>query len=292
MAALAAVEDSHPDTYVSTHLKPTDPVELRAAPSAEGQGKPITERLCTAVRHLRARGGPCACFRGLSMSIVYCLIVSLVQQIGISLVRTRIEQPDWSFAKILIGLFAHCATANLNMARVHIVISEPSPKRFYQRIPGLKEWPKIVPVVVLGRLPIHALEALALNASLYHDADITTIMLGATFCLVGVLLDAVFVRVAASMLPEDHEAIVPFERSYGGKVVPAILGGSGKVSIVDAWRTFDWAGHIRFLKIQAPLFAIQMVLAIAIIVLTLVQWGYVTMAVPSIILLVRLDYII
>ena len=39
------------------------------------------------------------------------------------------------------------------------------------------------------------------------------------------------------MLPDEDEAIVPFDRSFGGKVVPAILGGSGKLSIRDAWKT-------------------------------------------------------
>src|SRR5699024_10500122 len=38
--------------------------------------------------------------------------------------------------------------APLQLAWVHAVISEPSPKRWYQRIPSYKTWTKIVPAAV------------------------------------------------------------------------------------------------------------------------------------------------
>jgi hypothetical protein len=58
----------------------------------------------------------------------------------------------------------------------------------------------------------------------------------------------VFTRIAASMLPEEDETIVPFDRTFGGKVTPEILVG-GRVGILDAWNSFDWSSRIRYLKV-------------------------------------------
>lgn len=64
-------------------------------------------------------------------------------------------------------------------------------------------------------------------------------------------------RVQASMLPEENESIVPFDRTFGGKVKPEILGGSGAVSMLDAWKTFGWAARIRLVKLYAKIGMIQ-----------------------------------
>lgn len=65
------------------------------------------------------------------------------------------------------------------------------------------------------------------------------------------------------MLPEEDESIVPFDRSFGGKVVPAILGGSGRLSIADAWRTFDRAGRARYFKVIGKVLLMQFGLLVA-----------------------------
>jgi len=64
-------------------------------------------------------------------------------------------------------------------------------------------------------------------------------------------------RVQASLLNDSEETIVPFDRSFGGKVVPEIVGGSGVVSIVDAWRTFDWSSRLRLLKAYGKVLVLQ-----------------------------------
>lgn len=64
-------------------------------------------------------------------------------------------------------------------------------------------------------------------------------------------------RVQASMLSEEDEAIVPFDRTFGGRVQPMVTGGSGRVGMLDAWRTFDWAARIRLVKLYVKIFAIQ-----------------------------------
>ena len=174
--------------------------------------------------------------------------------------------------------------APLQMAWVHAVISEPSPKRWYQRIPSYKSWTKIVPAAVFEQtvagaaffLPLALTQGLggweAFNSSpdmppakaaLHAFAIVAGPSLLAFFATIPAR--AIFVRVAASMLPEDDEAIVPFDRTFGGKVAPAILGGSGKLGIVDAWKTFDRPAFVRYVKVIFKVFAIETALAFAFI---------------------------
>ena len=78
----------------------------------------------------------------------------------------------------------------------------------------------------------------------------------ALFVLIQIPATVTAVRVAASMLPEEDETIVPFDRSFGGKTTPEIVGGQGKIGIVEAWRSFDWSSRIRLLKLVAKVVAI------------------------------------
>ena len=64
-------------------------------------------------------------------------------------------------------------------------------------------------------------------------------------------------RVQASMLPEEDESIVPFDRTFGGAVVPKILGGSGRVAMLEAWKSFDWNARVRLVKLYAKIALIQ-----------------------------------
>jgi len=55
---------------------------------------------------------------------------------------------------------------------------------------------------------------------------------------------------------------VPFDRSFGGKVVPEIVGGTGVLGIRDAWSTFDWASRVRLIKTYAKVILLQVLLVI------------------------------
>ncbi|KAJ5220545.1 hypothetical protein N7468_009749 [Penicillium chermesinum] len=225
VATLAAVEDSNPDIYVridhddpNKPLNPADP-----EPAANSPLKPVTSSLRATIRHLRARAGFWSRFRGLSMyltmGIVRGVLASLIVPVGSFLGQFVVQ----SLISILFSTW--------QMTWVHIVITEPSPKRFYQRLPKTtKTWFKIAPAAAL--------------------VDIAS------------AAAVVFVRVAASMLPEEDETIVPFDRSFGGKVNPEIVGGSGKIGLVDAWTTFDWPARVRLAKVIGKTFAMQLAVGV------------------------------
>jgi len=68
-------------------------------------------------------------------------------------------------------------------------------------------------------------------------------------------------RVQASLLADSEETIVPFDRSFNGKVIPEIVGGSGAIGMLDAWKTFDWAARIRLVKAYFKVFLMQLAVA-------------------------------
>lgn len=176
------------------------------------------------------------------------------------------------------------------MAWVHIVISEPSPKPFYKRIPSYRSWIKIAPAAALENVLTAAAFFLPLaTAKVFKLVDtnfdkentlvdiyrfLGLLMLPALLAfLISVPARVIFIRVAASMLPEEDEAIVPFDRSFGGKVQPSIVGGSGKIGLLDAWKTFDRSGRIRFVKVILKTAAIEVALAVLAVVLVIGQIG-------------------
>lgn len=288
VGSLAAVEETNPEVYVriDATLDPTkpngpnDPTEIVAEAAAP---KPITRKLRTTIKHLRARAGFWSRFRGFNMYMFWMISTWFIT----SLLPIHAS----NFLGQMVGQVVIAALlANLRLAWVHIVISEPSPKRFYQRIPSYKVWSKIAPVAALCQaansiaLYLPLILTVGLHGFKWMDggdsqpdqeelkkASGALIAPGILCFLVSIFTNAIFVRVAASMLPDEHEAIVPFDRHFGGKVVPALLGGSGMLSIKDAWATFDRAARVRYLKTMGKVFLMHTGVIVLFVMLLLSQ---------------------
>ncbi|KAK5141496.1 hypothetical protein LTR04_002574 [Oleoguttula sp. CCFEE 6159] len=104
---------------------------------------------------------------------------------------------------------------------------------------------------------------------------IAVLALGAMTALCVLLPAAVtLTRIEASLLPEEEETIVPFDRTFNGKVVPTALGGTGTVGFVEAWRSFDRAARLRLIKLYVKIALIQITVAVmAMHVVALEIWG-------------------
>jgi hypothetical protein len=233
---------------------------------------PITAKLRMAVRYLRQRAGFWSRFRGISLWIVYHFLFALLSQF-------------FSISRFIpmgvSGVLAAVILARLRMGWTHIVISEPSTKYWFQRLPNWGSWKKIVlPTFVLAvceQISAALPKSLwfCLGLSRFNDpqkiADLNNaernilllkcliVVLLGLFSTIAIVIPAVvtLTRVQASLLPDEVETIVPFDRSFGGKVVPAIVGGSGAISMLEAWKTFDWNARVRILKIYGKVFAMQ-----------------------------------
>ncbi|KAJ5206448.1 hypothetical protein N7491_002935 [Penicillium cf. griseofulvum] len=275
IATLAVVEDTNPDIYVriTSDIDPTKPANDQEDPElvASTPAKPITSKLRTTVKHLRSRAGFWSRFRGMGMFMAY----NVVQGFFASFF------PASSYLlQFIVRATLGVLLATWQMAWVHIVISEPSPKRFYQRIPSYKTWSKIAPAAILQDVLTTAAFFVPMSIAKFAgwlevpaDQDVPSMVAMCRFVgasaipailafLIAMPARVIFIRVAASMLPEEDETIVPFDRSFGGKVHPAITGGSGKIGLMDAWTTFDWAARVRFAKVIGKTFAMQVALAI------------------------------
>ena len=236
---------------------------------------PITAKLRTAVRHLCSVGGPFARFRGFHIALIYHIIHVLIVNF---FVPSRL---DSSLFRPLVSIIATVALCRIQMVWTHVVISNPSTKAWYRRFPSYKAAKNIIfPTAVFAiaqqaamyvpaALSIPVMDQFARpqvygsnpqtvrKMALVEFIFVILIALSTLICIV-IPAEVTLKRIQASMLPEEDETIVPFDRTFAGKVKPEILGGSGCVGMFDAWKTFDKAGRIRLIKLYVKVFAIEL----------------------------------
>lgn len=170
----------------------------------------------------------------------------------------------------------------LQMLWTHVVISTPSEKKWYRRFPTIDAGKKVILPTAVWALAEQAtiyvpitlfvvfdLEGYFRNPAAFHELSLMqqkSVMLASFAVMMSGIATAVLIvfpasvtlkRVQASLLPEENDSIVPFDRTFGGKVQPQVVGGTGVVSMLDAWKTFDWAARFRLVKLYAKIFAIQ-----------------------------------
>ncbi|KAL8734338.1 MAG: hypothetical protein Q9166_001536 [cf. Caloplaca sp. 2 TL-2023] len=238
--------------------------------------KPITSKIRTTVKHLVSKAGPWARFRGLHVAMAYDFVNIILLQVLTALFGGgMIEQ---SFAAVVTAV----VLCRLQMLWTHVVISTPSEKKWYRRFPTVDAGKKIIlPTAVWAiaeqatiYVPIALFMAFDLeghfqNPSGFNDLNHMqqkSVMLASFAVMMSGIVTAVLIvlpasvtlkRVQASLLPEENDSIVPFDRTFGGKVQPQVVGATGVVSMLDAWKTFDWAARFRLVKLYAKIFAIQ-----------------------------------
>ena len=275
----AYVAVDSPDSTAPNVIKPSTASEADDAllqPQVEISYKPITSSLRSTILHLRARAGYWSRFRGLSLFLCWAFARSLI----ISLIASAPIMRSQGGLAIAI-IIAEVTLSLWELTWYQIVISEPSTKKWWQRVPSFKSraWTKIAPAVALRSLTTQIASGLPVllcrsfgtmkhlqdpafqpgkkdMAVIFGQSLIVLFLTFALFILLEIPATVTVVRVAASMLPEEYETIVPFDRSFGGKVTPAIVGGSGKIGMLDAWKTFTWPSRIRLLKLVVKVFAI------------------------------------
>ncbi|KAF4547652.1 Hypothetical protein D9617_38g090920 [Elsinoe fawcettii] len=241
--------------------------------------KPITASIRQTIRHLSSVGGYTARWRGLSISVVYHFMQALLGQ-GLSTLFALI--PYVGASAIIIGnILATVLLARIHMTWTHIMISNPSPLPWYRRVPHGRTYFKalITPALIFAiaqyvtaLLPMMVFLAFGPvgnetvdHKPVHNDAKREGLRLLATistmiFVGVALLLPAsvTLTRVEASLLPDDSETIVNFDRTLGGAA--ANLVGFGKINfraLYDAaWRSFDKSSRIRLIKFYAKYISI------------------------------------
>ncbi|CAL8581768.1 hypothetical protein XPA_007453 [Xanthoria parietina] len=252
--------------------------------------KPITSKIRTTIRHLVAEAGPWARFRGLQVALAYHFIHHILLQVLTALFGGAM------ISQSLAAVVTAVVLCRLQMLWTHVVISTPSEKKWYRRFPTIDAGKKIILPTALWALAEQAtiyvpitlfmvfdLEGYLQNPAAFNElspmqqksvmlASFAVMMSGiATAVLIVFPASVTLKRVQASLLPEENDSIVPFDRTFGGKVQPQVVGGTGVVSILDAWKTFDWAARFRLVKLYAKIFAIQVSTTILFVLFAVFQ---------------------
>ena len=226
----------------------------------------ITGERSVARRHLYNRGF-WSNYPGLNFFAIYMILA-----ISITALATRfVANESLNFpALILTKLFVGLLLTNLHMAWVHAIISKPNNKSLCQRIPGWREWIGIMPAAsvdlaspkcvyylthkLLAILPENFLPVVdnqihqELHSVLSTFKTFAIYMPVALEFLTSILTRAIYIRVAASMLPDDDESIIPFDPSFGGR---ARNNETLCLSILDAIKTMrlqNWHHYRRIVR--------------------------------------------
>ncbi|KAH9891414.1 putative ubiquitin conjugating enzyme [Xylariomycetidae sp. FL2044] len=269
---LAIVEDPSPPAYEPVSLNDdSQSLAEDGAPvadeSATSQARLITSSLRGTVRALLSISGWTSLFRGIGCHIAMSIATGIVYSIMVSV---------WIPALIAAPLAA-IAMCQLYTAWTHIVISSPNPKRFWSRLPPFRkafqatalpaaiyylasELASFIPKLMASVMRMNVWDRSQPNSIPQTDANdawkAVIVLLLALVLHIFLVIPAqvIMTRVQASLLPEEDDTIVPFDRSFQGKVEPAIVGGKGFVTIKDAWNTFSRASWIRLVKLYVKIF--------------------------------------
>lgn len=269
----AAITVSHPQEPASKDEKEG---LLETAPTITlVHQKPITSSIRGTIRHLVAEAGKLARWRGFRYHVIFALAFGWSTGLIENLIPRALP-----LRMVLVAAFGGAITANLHAAWTHKVISTPSDVSFWSRIPSRSSWKLLAfPAAVSSAMPYVSVyiskgfislfeleqEASRNNFSDYNGAQWTSFILRwvavlviSVSCTLFLCLPAIVtqVRVEASILPDDQDTIVPFDRTFGGKVVAKVLGGTGCVSFLDAWKSFNWEARRRLIKLYLKSFAV------------------------------------
>jgi hypothetical protein len=298
VTTLTMIESNESDTYVAVDTLPANnddgsmPKPASSEPLLEPEvllvkNKPITSSIRRTINHLRSRYGYFSRFRGVSLFL--CL--SVARLCIIQFLAAVFDSKNW-IGFCIASFIADLLLARWKMTWIHVVISEPSPKKWWRRAPPFNTWLKIAPAVALRSVASQIAKVVPLVVGMsfgafkkmrdsgYQPGNGDVNAAGAQSLFVFVLAIAlavlvqlpatvIVVRVAASMLPDENETVVPFDRSFGGKVTPAIIGGQGKIGMVEAWKSFDWSSRMRLVKLICKIVAIMIALWILFIVIAI-----------------------
>lgn len=291
MASLAMIEsptrtaiiESKPPAYSEEPDAPLEKEPLMVAePDADVEvtvieHKPITAKIRTTIGHLNRIGGFRARWRGLGLSILYHFVHGMIGNLLAAFIGFGL------IGEALVYVFVSVGLARLHMAWTHAMISYPSSKSWFRRVPARKDCKALLlPAFVYAAaqqatiiLPIGV--ALAVGLPRPQDAHDKAAMQGncnemaimalkflavpVTYLLVAlaVLLPAsvTLTRIEAALLPEGEETIVNFDKAAMMGEIDVNVRGGCRALFVQAWRSFDRSSRGRILKLYAKMILAQ-----------------------------------
>lgn len=228
----------------------------------------LTSSCGNTLNHLRSLGGRLARYRGFAIYAVYAFLFSQLTCLLAFLM-------PYHLAAVLAGT----ALCNMRMAWTHIVITAPSTKPWYRRLPTAKTFRAVAGVTALTAiaeeitvgLPVFLWAALGLNnmhaqedkadgelsSCLMKMFGVAVIGLCWIVCAL-VPMTAVLARVQASLLAETEETVISVLREE-------------PMGIKAAWKSLDCSTFARVFKAYGRAVVIQLALIVLLAVALSVQ---------------------
>ena len=267
------------------------------APRVElGHKRSTTSSLRRTIAHLYRIGGLLALCRGIALHVCYGISIMFLGAMAFLLYsKSHNHDLDPGSEPTLaddIGRFAFEAIASfiagvlfapMSTAWVHIVISQPSLRIWWRRLPPYLPTLRAILLPVLYSSVsdsfVHALVPVLLKHALgmrgmppsvddtsFSSRNILLTLIWLTVCVlnqtVSVPLHFAITRIQASLLPEEEETIVSFDRSFGTSgsngLRPGLLAESrGALSFREAWSSVTWSEMRRIWIFSAKILAVQ-----------------------------------
>jgi len=231
---LAIVEDTGHASYTRVNGFTDDDDEPMKDPLNKGVIEveeayvPITASLRRTFRHLSSFGGFRARMRGFRMGVFYSIIVGVFQAIF-----TAFLSPVPILGLLLPRVLAAIFTCNLHAAWTFDTIATASDKGFFKRFLPRAEAKKLILPNVRLQVGLFVMiggtvASSALCRRIAESHGINFLTATAYLMPLAVFLITLFghiipsyialIRAEASLLPEDRQAIIPLDRTFGGRV--------------------------------------------------------------------------
>lgn len=216
---------------------------------------------------VRSLGSWRSVFHGLGTLIVVVIATALLQAILAAPLYPLHLAP-------LAAIPAHLALVQLHTVWVHVVITPPSRVPFWKRLPpfGKTFRATVRPIVLyaVAREVARGLPRLIFLAPQAQNSPLGLLFVPLVLLLwlvVEIPAQIALVRIQASLLPPDEDPIVPFDRSFGGRVSPVFSvggaegqGGKTHATLRDIWETLSRAAVWRVAKLMLKVAAAQILM--------------------------------
>ncbi|KAJ8099245.1 hypothetical protein POJ06DRAFT_291699 [Lipomyces tetrasporus] len=234
---------------------------------------PVTSSLRRTAAYLRHEAGPWSLFRGMSAYIAKVAATVQCKDLGL-LILPNILQP-------LLPLLVDFCVAPLSLVLTHIIITVPTKRTWFVR---LRHTPLRLSLLTLPVLAtefiVHKFMDLLPNIVIFKVAWPSMVQHGllfgglmlllgiaaylAVFVFLSVPATIVRIRVQASLLPDEEQPIVPFDRKSFGTISSL---RDAMYGVVSTWKTVGSSDRKRYAMSVVKLYVIGAAVVVVITML-------------------------
>ncbi|KAK4064502.1 hypothetical protein Trihar35433_8019 [Trichoderma harzianum] len=279
----AIIEDEEPIRHDSLNLNDVTKKTNTSSPSA-------------IYRLLVNNGGILANFRGLTLALLQSIITSgLIGYYGRFL--------GFKY-HIVARLLRSLLMIQFSTLWLHLVIAQTTDRPFWSRVPPFArtlqatwratiihwaavELTGLFPFMIASRMNIDwpspglfgpdntysfRLDMASGDAVFYFKcaAVIFATVVSSIFFVVP--SQVILLRIQASLLPVEDGTIIPFDRSFKGRVKPARTNDRDYATISDAWRSFSWANWRGLILLSCKIIFLSLSLILLMCAVIGLQW--------------------